>query len=46
MKRIMGVIIIMALLFPSKALAHQGGGTLAFGPGTPIETLISEWDKK
>jgi hypothetical protein len=40
MKRIVGVIIFSVLLFPSKALAHHGGVSLPFGPGTPIETNV------
>jgi hypothetical protein len=39
-REIMGLIIILALLFPSKALAHHGGVSLPFGPGAPIETAI------
>ena len=38
MKRIMGLIIIVPLLCPLAALAHHGGVSLPFGPGTPIET--------
>jgi hypothetical protein len=38
MKRILGLIIILVLLFPSKAFAHHGGVSLPFGPGTPVET--------
>jgi len=39
MKRMVGVIILSVLLFPSKALAHHGGVSLPFGPGSPIETF-------
>jgi hypothetical protein len=38
MKRIAGMIIFSALLFPMTALAHHGGVSLPFGPGSPIET--------
>jgi hypothetical protein len=34
----MGFILIAILIFPLKALAHHGGVSLPFGPGTPIET--------
>ena len=40
MKRIVGVIIFSVLLFPLNALAHHGGVSLPFGPGTPIETSV------
>lgn len=33
-----GLIIIVPLLCPLEALAHHGGVSLPFGPGTPIET--------
>jgi hypothetical protein len=38
MKRIAGVIIFSVLFFPLTALAHHGGVSLPFGPGTPVET--------
>jgi len=38
MKKIAGVIIFSVLSFPLTALAHHGGVSLPFGPGTPIET--------
>ena len=38
MKRFAGVIIFSVLFFPMMALAHHGGVSLPFGPGTPIET--------
>ena len=38
MKRIAGVIIFSVLFLPMTALAHHGGVSLPFGPGTPIET--------
>jgi hypothetical protein len=38
MKRILGLIMMFAFLCPLEALAHHGGVSLPFGPGTPIET--------
>jgi hypothetical protein len=38
MKRRVGSILIVVLLLPLEALAHHGGVSLPFGPGTPIET--------
>ena len=38
MKRFAGVIIFSVLFFPMTALAHHGGVSLPFGPGTPVET--------
>ena len=38
MKKIGAVIIFSVLFFPMTALAHHGGVSLPFGPGTPIET--------
>ena len=38
MKKIVGLIVIVPLLCPLEALAHHGGVSLPFGPGTPIET--------
>jgi hypothetical protein len=32
------LFIMAALLIPSSVLAHHGGVTLAFGPGSPVET--------
>jgi hypothetical protein len=37
-KRIAEVIAFLILFFPLKALAHHGGVSLPFGPGTPVET--------
>jgi hypothetical protein len=38
MRRMVGWVIIIALFWPWRALAHHGGVSLPFGPGTPIET--------
>ena len=38
MKRIAGAIIFSVLFSPMTALAHHGGVSLPFGPGTPVET--------
>jgi hypothetical protein len=38
MKQYVYVILLTALLIPSTASAHHGGLSLAFGPGTPVET--------
>jgi hypothetical protein len=38
MKRIAGTIIFSVLFFPMMAMAHHGGVSLPFGPGTPIDT--------
>ena len=38
MRRIVGWAILIALFWPWEALAHHGGVSLPFGPGTPIET--------
>ncbi len=38
MKRILGVVILSVLGSPMIALAHHGGVSLPFGPGTPVET--------
>jgi hypothetical protein len=32
------LLIVVALLVPCTAMAHHGGVSLAFGPGSPIET--------
>ncbi len=34
----MVMLTILAFLVPSRAIAHHGGVSLAFGPGSPIET--------
>jgi hypothetical protein len=38
MKHIVTLFILLALLIPCTVLAHHGGVSLAFGPGSPIET--------
>jgi hypothetical protein len=38
MNRISVAIIFSVLFFPMMAMAHHGGVSLPFGPGTPIET--------
>ena len=38
MKKLAGAILLLALVIPVNALAHHGGVSLAFGPGSPIET--------
>ncbi|MBE0597330.1 MAG: hypothetical protein IH614_08675 [Desulfuromonadales bacterium] len=32
------IVALVLLLAPVSALAHHGGVTLAFGPGTPLDT--------
>ena len=32
------LLIVVALLVPCTAMAHHGGVSLAFGPGSPVET--------
>ena len=32
------LLVVIALLVPCTALAHHGGVSLAFGPGSPVET--------
>ena len=38
MKKIVGLAFLQVLFFPLLSLAHHGGVSLPFGPGTPIET--------
>ena len=38
MKRLVVAIALLVVLLPWNALAHHGGVSLAFGPGSPIET--------
>ncbi len=38
MKRLAAAVVFLILVFPLEALAHHGGVSLAFGPGTPVET--------
>ncbi len=38
MKQAIIVVVLAIALLPLKAMAHHGGISLAFGPGTPIET--------
>jgi hypothetical protein len=38
MKRIVFAVLLVLFLWPAGASAHHGGVSLAFGPGTPIET--------
>jgi hypothetical protein len=38
MNQLARLILLTSMLLPSTALAHHGGLSLAFGPGTPIET--------
>jgi hypothetical protein len=38
MKKVVHLLMMFALLIPCQALAHHGGVSLAFGPGSPIET--------
>jgi hypothetical protein len=38
MRRMVGWVFMIALFCPWEALAHHGGVSLPFGPGTPIET--------
>ena len=38
MKKIAPLLLLLILLIPCPAAAHHGGVTLAFGPGSPIET--------
>jgi hypothetical protein len=41
MKKIVGVVFMLFLSFPMLSLAHHGGVSLPFGPGTPIDTPTS-----
>jgi hypothetical protein len=38
MKNIAALFMLLAMLVPCTALAHHGGVSLAFGPGSPVET--------
>ncbi|MCL4503640.1 MAG: hypothetical protein M1438_17575 [Deltaproteobacteria bacterium] len=38
MKKVVHLLMLLALLVPCRALAHHGGVSVPFGPGTPIET--------